>query len=92
MWAMTSAGRLAFLMMFAIVNVLPEPVTPSNTWCFMPFSSPSVSFAMAWGWSPVGAYSECSLNMDMACSLCLMYFSDTIIPPAWMVENRIEEV
>ena len=30
---MTSAGRFTRAMTFAIVNVLPEPVTPSRTWC-----------------------------------------------------------
>ena len=38
----------------AIVNVLPEPVTPSRTWSRRPSASPRVSCSMARGWSPVG--------------------------------------
>ena len=34
-------------MMFAIVNVLPEPVTPSSTCSGSPFFTPHVSFSMA---------------------------------------------
>ena len=44
-WAMT----------FAIVKVLPLPVTPNRVWQRSPRSTPSTSCAMACGWSPVGA-------------------------------------
>ena len=37
----------------AIVNVLPEPVTPSSTCSSSPRRTPSVSLRMASGWSPV---------------------------------------
>jgi hypothetical protein len=36
-------------MTFAIVNVFPDPVTPSKHWCFVPEFNPSVSLAMAVG-------------------------------------------
>lgn len=49
-------------MTFAIVKVLPEPVTPSSVWYFIPASKPAVSFAIASGWSPVGANGECKRN------------------------------
>ena len=39
-------------MILAIVKVLPEPVTPSSTWCFSPSSIPRESSAMAAFWSP----------------------------------------
>jgi hypothetical protein len=38
----------------AMVKVLPEPVTPSSTWCCSPCWIPSASWAIACGWSPVG--------------------------------------
>ena len=41
-------------MMLAIVNVLPEPVAPSIVCIRKPASSPSTSWSMACGWSPVG--------------------------------------
>ena len=42
-------------MTFAIVNVLPEPVTPRSVWNARPSVRPSTSFAMASGWSPAGS-------------------------------------
>ena len=33
LWTITSVGRFTRAMVCAIVNVLPEPVTPSSTWC-----------------------------------------------------------
>ena len=36
----------------AIVNVLPEPVTPSSTWALSPRRRPSTSWSIACGWSP----------------------------------------
>jgi hypothetical protein len=39
---------------FAIVNVLPEPVTPCKTWYFSPARIPSARAAMASPWSPAG--------------------------------------
>jgi hypothetical protein len=41
-------------MIFAIVNVLPDPVTPISVWCFLPARSASVSRLIAAGWSPAG--------------------------------------
>src|SRR5690606_29865059 len=49
---MTSAGRLTRASTCAIVNVLPEPVTPSSTCALSPRRSPSTSWPMACGWSP----------------------------------------
>src|SRR5258708_7886344 len=51
---MISVGRCVCAMTFATVNVLPEPVMPSNTWPFSPRASPSTSFSIACGWSRVG--------------------------------------
>ena len=31
-------------MTLAMVKVLPEPVTPSRTWCFSPAARPSIEF------------------------------------------------
>ena len=42
-------------MTFAIVKVLPEPVTPSSVWKARPSWMPSTSLAIASGWSPAGA-------------------------------------
>ena len=58
---MTSVGRFTSATTFAIVKVLPEPVTPSSTWCGSPRRSPAVSSAMARGWSPVG----CELALEV---------------------------
>jgi hypothetical protein len=54
--ANTIAGRPSCAMTFAIVNVLPEPVTPSSVWKLRPSWMPSTSFTIAVGWSPAGAY------------------------------------
>ena len=50
-------------MTWAIVKVLPEPVTPSSTWSRSCACTPSTSSAMAVGWSPLGSYSDFSLNL-----------------------------
>src|SRR5687768_9284865 len=50
----TRAGRPNCLMTFAIIIVLPEPVTPRSVWKRSPRPSPAVSSAMARGWSPAG--------------------------------------
>ena len=42
-------------MTLAMVKVLPEPVTPSRTWCFSPAKTPRTSWPMASGWSPQGS-------------------------------------
>ena len=47
--AKTSVGLFTFAIIFAIVNVLPEPVTPSKTCSFKPFWMPSVNFLIASG-------------------------------------------
>ncbi len=44
---MTSAGRFTRAIVWAMVNVLPDPVTPSSTWCVSPRSRPLVSSAIA---------------------------------------------
>src|SRR5438309_3016065 len=52
---MMIAGRPTRAITFAIVYVLPEPVTPSNVWYESPSSMPSVSLAIACAWSPAGS-------------------------------------
>ena len=42
-------------MTLAMVNVLPEPVTPSSVWYRLPACSDRTSASIASGWSPVGA-------------------------------------
>jgi hypothetical protein len=51
--ASTSVGRWTFSITLAIVNVLPEPVTPSSTCSSSPNSTPRASASIASGWSPV---------------------------------------
>ncbi len=58
MGASTSAGRFVRAITCAIVNVFPEPVTPSRTWSRSCWFTPSTSAAMASGWSPLGSNSE----------------------------------
>ena len=45
--AITKAGFPIASMSLAMVNVLPEPVTPSRTWCFSPSRNPRVNSSMA---------------------------------------------
>ncbi len=52
LWERMSVGRFTASMTLAMVNVLPEPVTPSRICSWSPRSSPSVSWRMASGWSP----------------------------------------
>src|SRR6185369_7480979 len=49
---MTSVGRFTRAMHCAIVNVLPEPVTPSRTCDVSPRFNPSTSSSIARAWSP----------------------------------------
>src|SRR5829696_2361457 len=65
---MTRVGLFTFLMTLAIVYVLPEPVTPRRVWCRAPDNTPSVSFAMACGWSPAGSNGAASLNISQQVS------------------------
>src|SRR5262245_57149557 len=55
-------GRSTASITLAIVKVLPLPVTPSRTWCFLPERNPSTSLRIASGWSPFGSNSVVSLN------------------------------
>ncbi len=50
-------------MIFAIVNVLPLPVTPRSVWNRLPSIRPFVNFSIACGWSPEGMYSLTNLNL-----------------------------
>lgn len=52
-----------------MVNVFPEPVTPSSTWCLTLDAKLSVNALMALGWSPVGWYFEISSNLLIKVSL-----------------------
>ena len=54
------AGRLVRLITCAMVNVLPEPVTPSSTWSRSYSPTPATSASIAVGWSPLGSYSDTS--------------------------------
>src|SRR5258708_34328763 len=45
-------------MRWVMVNVLPEPVTPSSTWSCSCRAMPSTSAAIACGWSPAGWNSD----------------------------------
>ncbi len=47
-------GFLNFSMTLAIVNVLPEPVTPKRVCSFTLLFIPSTNELMAFGWSPNG--------------------------------------
>ena len=39
-------------MTLAIVNVLPEPVTPNGAWCGFPASTPAVTSQWPVAWMP----------------------------------------
>ena len=52
-------------MTFAIVNVLPEPVTPSKVSNWFPSLNPFTSSSIACGWSPVGAKSDTNSKWSM---------------------------
>ena len=60
--AMTSVGLCTCSMVQAIVALLPEPVMPSRVWYRSPLAMPSLSAAMAAGWSPAGSNSETIRN------------------------------
>jgi hypothetical protein len=47
---------------FAMVKVLPEPVTPNRVWDARPARIPSTSWAIAWGWSPAGWKDDTTLK------------------------------
>src|SRR5665647_340179 len=53
-------GRPVRAITLAIVNVLPDPVTPRSVWNESPSSRPSISFVIASGWSPAGGNGWCS--------------------------------
>src|SRR3989344_6653583 len=58
-------------MTLAMVNVLPDPVTPSNTWRSLPPRIPFTRLAAASFCSASSLYFDCRLNMR---SLLLYYF------------------
>src|SRR6476661_6677763 len=62
---MISAGFPICAITFAIVNVFPDPVTPSSVWWRFPAATDFTSFAMACAWSPCGWNSELSENTDI---------------------------
>jgi hypothetical protein len=62
----TSAGLPSSAMTFAIVKVLPDPVTPSSVWCRFPARTDFTSLTMACPWSPCGLYSVLSRKTDIA--------------------------
>src|SRR6185312_10181175 len=65
--ASTRVGRCTACTTFAIVKVLPEPVTPSSVCAARPASNPSISFAIACGWSPEGRYGATSSKRSLSC-------------------------
>src|SRR5260221_6811308 len=48
----------------ATVNVLPEPVIPSRTWCRSEAPRPASSWSIARGWSPFGSKWVVNRNAD----------------------------
>src|SRR3989344_345121 len=58
-------------MTLAMVNVLPDPVTPSNTWRSLPPRRPFTRLAAASLFSASSLYFDCRLNMR---NLLLYYF------------------
>ena len=89
MCASTSVGRWTFSMTLAIVNVLPEPVTPSKTCSSRPIFTPCASFSMASGWSPVGLKGACSLN---SISVSLSFGQKSVVPQGDKVVVRDDDV
>src|SRR5689334_14439721 len=49
-------------MTLAMVNVLPEPVTPRRTWCCSRSIRPRLRASMAVPWSPLGLYELTNLK------------------------------
>jgi hypothetical protein len=49
-----------------MVNVLPDPVTPSKTWCLSPRSKALDKESIAAGWSPAGVKSLTILNFGIS--------------------------
>jgi hypothetical protein len=68
--AITSVGFCTCSMTFAIVKVLPEPVTPSSVWWRRFLRMPSVSSAIAFGWSPAGSNSDTTRNARPGPAVC----------------------
>jgi len=58
----TRVGFCTCATTLAMVNVLPEPVTPSRAWCRSPRLTPATSSPIARGWSPCGLKSLRSLK------------------------------
>ena len=62
-WARAPASAAASCSMtLAIVNVLPEPVTPSSVWCFLPRFRPCHELVDGVGLVAGGAKSEVRMN------------------------------
>ena len=51
-------------------KVLPEPVTPSSVWCARPDWMPSMSAAIAAGWSPAGTVVRLQLEWSRFAHAC----------------------
>src|SRR6056297_3502976 len=62
---MIRVGLFGFSITFAMVKVLPEPVTPSKDWCFFPDFKFFTSCFMARGWSPAGLNGVFILNFSI---------------------------
>jgi len=60
--ASTIVGRCTCSMSHAVVADLPVPVAPSSTTSVSPALMRCASSLIAWGWSPLGAYSLTTSN------------------------------
>jgi len=63
--ARTSVGLLTLTMAWAMVKVLPDPVTPRRTLWRFPAIKLRDNFLIAWGWSPVGSKFDTNSNWDI---------------------------
>ena len=63
--AITRDGLQTFAITCAMVNVLPDPVTPKRTWCFFPAKILLHKASIAFDWSPFGVKSETNLKEDI---------------------------
>lgn len=61
----TSVGLFIRAIKFAMVNVLPLPVTPRSPWCLLPASRDLSSLPMACSWSPEGLKEEFNSKDDI---------------------------
>ena len=56
------AGLFVDSIIFAIVKVLPDPVTPNKVWWSKPSWRPDTKLLIAVGWDPAGSKSDTTFN------------------------------